>query len=229
MPHKLKILFVEDNRELAANLSEFFTDARYETDFASDGLTALHLLANHNYDIIVLDVMLPGINGLDICKKIRSELGSSVPVILLTALDAIENKMDGFGAGANDYLCKPFDMRELELRIIALCKPPSHEQGLLTAEDVCFHTGSLTASIAGNNKVALTGLSATLFETLIRAYPSFVDYETISARVWGTPDIEENTIRTHIYTLRKQLKQSLGRSLIKGIYGRGYQLDPSME
>jgi DNA-binding response OmpR family regulator len=229
MPYKLKILFVEDNRELAANLAEFFTDVRYETDFASDGLTALHLLANNNYDIIVLDVMLPGINGLGICKKIRNELGSSVPIILLTALDAIENKMDGFGAGANDYLCKPFDMRELELRINVLCKHQSHQPGLLTAGDVSFNTGSLIAAIAGNNKIALSGLSASLFETLMRAYPNFVDYETISIQLWGTSDVEENTIRTHIYTLRKQLKQSLGRSLIKGIYGRGYQLDPAME
>src|SRR6478609_1271923 len=122
MANTLKILFVEDNKELSANLSEFFTEDRYETDFASDGLTALHLIANNNYKVMILDVMLPGINGLDICKKIRKDMVSTVPVILLTALDTIENKISGFGVGANDYLCKPFDMRELELRIHSLCK-----------------------------------------------------------------------------------------------------------
>lgn len=228
MDNKLKILFVEDNRELAENLAEFFAEVRYETDFAGDGLTALHLIANNNYDIIVLDIMLPGVNGLEICKKIRSELNSPVPVILLTALDHIDNKISGFGVGANDYLCKPFDMRELELRIHALCNKPNYDVRLLTAGDVRFHTGSLVASL-GENKVALSGLSATLFESLMRAYPDFLDYETISTNLWGVADVEENTIRTHVYTLRKQLKQSLGHSLIKGIYGRGYRLEPSLE
>src|SRR6478609_7716836 len=154
MDNKLKILFVEDNKQLAENLAEFFSEVRYETDFASDGLTALHLIANNSYDIIVLDIMLPGVNGLEICKKIRNDLNSPVPVILLTALDHIDSKISGFGVGANDYLCKPFDMRELELRIHSLCSKPNYDSRLLTAGDVRFHTGSLVVSL-GQSKVAL--------------------------------------------------------------------------
>lgn len=224
---KLEILFVEDNKHLMENLSEYFKDS-YEADFASDGLTALHLIANHHYDAIVLDVMLPGISGLDICKKIRRDLKSSTPVILLTALSAIENKIEGFGVGANDYLCKPFDMRELELRIRSFFKQAPQEAGMLIAEDVSFHAGSLTISLKDGRKIALSGLSATLFEALIQAYPNYLDYESISTKLWGVPDIGENTIRTHVYTLRKLIKRQLGRSMIRGIYGRGYQLDPTM-
>lgn len=225
-PH---ILFVEDHKALLANLSEYFTEQRYEADFAHDGLTALHLIANNQYDVIVLDIMLPGVNGLTICERIRKDLGSSVPVILLTSLDAIENKIEGFGAGANDYLCKPFDMRELELRIHALCKPTHESSSLLKAGPINFHPGSLTASLGPDKKVTLSGLNAALFETLIRNYPDYVSYEEISKQLWGVPEIGENIIRTHVYNLRKTLKHSLGLSLVKGVYGRGYQLDPEQE
>lgn len=225
---KLEILFVEDNKHLLENFSEYFKEG-YDTDFASDGLTALHLIANHQYDVIVLDVMLPGINGFDICKKIRQDLKTSTPVILLTALGTIENKIEGFGVGADDYLCKPFDMRELELRIQSFFKKTHHKPGVLSAGDVSFHAGSLTVSLRDGRQLPLSGLNATLFEALIQAHPSYLDYETISTRLWGTPDIEENTIRTHVYTLRKLIKQQLGRSMIRSIYGRGYQLDPTMK
>lgn len=225
-PH---ILFVEDHKALLDNLSEYFTEQRCEADFAHDGLTALHLIANHHYDVIVLDIMLPGVSGLAICERIRKDLGSSVPVILLTSLDSIENKIEGFGVGANDYLCKPFDMRELELRIRALCKPAHESSALLKAGAVSFHPGSLMATVGQDKKVALSGLNAALFETLIRNYPDYVPYEEISKKLWGVPEIGENIIRTHVYNLRKILKQSLGLSLIKGVYGRGYQLDPEQE
>ncbi len=224
----IKVLFVEDNKFLMENFAEYFKQG-YETDYASDGLTALHLIANQSYDIIVLDVLLPGINGIDICHKIRKDLKSSIPIILLTALSDIENKIDGFDAGANDYLCKPFDMRELELRIQSFFKSLPHAAGILVAEDASFHVGSLTLSLKNGKKLVLSGLSATLFEALIQAYPSYLDYETISTKLWGVPEIDENTIRTHIYTLRKLFGTKLGRTMIRGIYGRGYQLDPTMD
>lgn len=223
---KISVLFVEDNKALLDNLSEYFASGDFDPDFAADGLTALHLLATNRYDVVVLDVLLPGISGIQICKKIRHELNSSVPVILLTALDAIENKVDGFEAGANDYLCKPFDMRELELRIRALSRPKRHDPDIYTAAQISFHAGSLTITMPGKDRLLLSGLNATLFETLIKAYPRYVDYETLSTQLWGIPSTEEHTIRTHVYTLRKLLKQHFGRSMIRGIYGRGYQLDP---
>lgn len=222
---KLKLLFVEDHQALLKNLAEFFTADKYETDFASDGLNALHLLSTNTYDAVILDVMLPGVNGLTICARIRNDLHSSVPVILLTALDAIENKIDGFGVGANDYLCKPFDMRELELRIHSLCKQKNVFSGDISAGDLIFNPRSLVASYH-DKKMNLSGLSANLLEALIRSFPNYLSYEDISECLWGISEIDENTIRTHVYNLRKQLKNIFGKSMIKGIYGRGYQLDP---
>jgi DNA-binding response OmpR family regulator len=222
----ISILFVEDNQNLLENLSEYFSGDSYLVDFANNGLTALHLLANHDYDVVVLDLMLPGVSGIEICRKIRNELKRDVPIIMLTALDTIDDKISGFEAGTNDYLCKPFDMRELELRIRSLCRTTQHEPHIFRADHLTFNTSSLAVSDEQGVRLSLSGLNALLFEALIKAYPNYVDYETISTSLWGVPDVNEHTIRTHIYTLRKVLKNTFGRSMIRGIYGRGYQLDP---
>lgn len=228
-PGKLNILFVEDHKALLENLAEYFSDQRYHLDFASDGLTALHLIANHQYDVIVLDVMLPGVDGVSICQRVRQDMESNTPILLLTALDAIENKETGFGAGADDYLTKPFDMRELELRIDALAKRRSTAGNLLTAANLKFNPGTLTVSNSDGKEAILSGLSANLFELLIRSYPNFVSYESISDQIWGLQDASDHTIRTHIYLLRKTLKKAFGKSMIKALYGRGYQLDPDQD
>jgi len=212
------------------NLAEYFSDDCYELDFASDGLTALHLLANHQYDVIVLDVMLPGINGIDICRRIRQDLQSTTPVLMLTALGAIDDKEQGFAAGADDYLTKPFDLRELQLRLEALTRRnKSSSEANLMADSVRFNPGTLTASLTDGRTLVLSGLSANLFELLIRHHPNYVSYEAISNHLWGQPDVGDHTIRTHVYMLRKVLKQAFGKSMIKALYGRGYQLDPQQD
>lgn len=224
----LRVLFVEDHQALMENLAEYFGEGKYATDFARDGLTALHLVANHPYDVIVLDIMLPGVNGLTICERIRKDLQSTTPIILLTALDSIEDKIKGYGVGADDYLAKPFDMRELELRIHAVAKRRLNPASGLQAGNLHFDPGTLTVTLAGQGRLILSGLSATLFEALVRSWPRFMTYEDISHCLWGVGDVDEHTIRTHIYLLRKQLKAGLGRSLVKALYGRGYQLDPEL-
>ena len=227
---KLKILFVEDHQALAENLSEYFSDDGYQADFAADGLTALHLLATNQYDVVVLDIMLPGVSGLEICSRLRKDLGSSVPVLMLTALDSIDDKIEGFGIGADDYLVKPFDMRELELRIQALDRRKVSGSECLSAGDIKFDPGTLTVMDARGEKLVLSGYSATLFEALIKAYPNFVSYERLGEMLWGAnADGSEHTIRTHIYILRKLLRQAFGRSLIRSLYGRGYQLGLEQE
>lgn len=227
---KLKILFVEDHQALAENLSEYFGDDGYEADYAADGLTALHLLSTNQYDVVVLDILLPGVSGIEICSRIRKDLGSSVPVIMLTALDSIEDKISGFGVGADDYLVKPFDMRELELRIQAMGRRKMAVADRFRVGDIEFNPGTLAVTDAHGVRLVLKGYSATLFEALIKMHPNFVSYERLGELLWGTDaDSSEHAIRTHIYVLRKLLKQTFGRSLIRSLYGRGYQLDPEQE
>ncbi len=225
----LSILFVEDHEALADNLLEFFDREPYVTDLAHDGLTALHLLATNQYDVVVLDVMLPGIDGFKICEQVRTQLQSNVPIIMLTALDDIESKTTAFSKGVDDYLAKPFDMRELELRIQALSRRHHKQDNQLQAGDIIYSPGTLTLSSGNGTQLTLSGHSATVFDTLIRAYPSYIKFSALSQALWGIEDGDEHTIRTHVYVLRKQLKQTFGRAMIKSLYGRGYQLDPMLE
>lgn len=223
---KARVLIVEDNIALAENLSEFLGNAPYILDFAADGLTGLHLIATNVYDVIVLDVMLPGIDGFELCRRVREDLKSVVPIILLTAKDSIDDKSCGFARGADDYLTKPFDMRELNMRINALSRRGVRAvNGVITAEDVQYQPGTLCVSVRGGQSLTLTGAAATLFEMLMRAYPSYVPYEMLSERLWGE-DGDAHSLRTHVYTLRKSLRTAFARDMIETFHGRGYRFLP---
>lgn len=224
-PAKVKLLIVEDQVDLAENLAEFFKDSRYELDFAADGLTALHLLATHDYDVVALDLMLPGVSGLEICRRIREDLNSQVPVIIMTAKGALSDKERGFGCGADDYLVKPFDLLELQLRVDVLLRrhlPPSRG---LKAGSIHFDPDTLRVDLGEGRVAELGGIPARLFETLIRAYPRHVDHETLTSVIWGNGDIEAGaSLRTHVYSLRQTLQKSLGHALVMTLHGRGYRL-----
>lgn len=223
----LRLLIVEDQVDLAENLFEFLGEERYSLDFASDGLTALHLLATHSYDVIVLDLMLPGINGFDLCERIRKDLKCQTPLLLMTALSALNDKEKGFNCGADDYLVKPFELRELQLRIEALHRRNAPQSPALQAGEIHFDPGTLEVRLRGQ-KTLLSGTPARLFELLMRAYPNFLSHEALSEALWGGArhgDAEGNSLRTHIYTLRKALQSSLGYGLIKTVHGRGYRLE----
>jgi DNA-binding response OmpR family regulator len=222
----LRLLIVEDQVDLAENMFEFLGEDRYILDFAADGLTALHLLATQSYDVIVLDLMLPGVSGYDLCQRIRQDLQSRTPVILMTALSALSDKEKGFDCGADDYLVKPFELRELQLRIEALHRRYLPQGPVLVAGDIRFDPGTLEVELRGL-KIGLSGTPARLFELLVRAYPSFLSHEVLSDALWGARhgETEGNSLRTHIYTLRKSLQAGLGSGLVKTIHGRGYRLD----
>ena len=226
---RLRVLIVEDHKALAENLFEFLSENAYCLDFAYDGLTALHLVSVNPYDVIVLDIMLPGLSGLQICERIRNDLQCNTPILFMTARDAIEDKTSGFLRGGDDYLVKPFDMREIELRIQALSRRGLNTQDEINAGSICFNTGTLMVSLNHGKKVELSGSNARLFESLTQAYPHFVSHEDLSHTVWGIDDIDLHTLRTHIYNLRKLLKETLGHSLIKTLRGRGYRLVPPEE
>lgn len=220
---RLRVLVVEDHKALAENLFEFLGEENYSLDFAYDGLTALHLVSINSYDVIVLDIMLPGLSGLQICERIRNDLQCNTPILFMTARNALQDKESGFLRGGDDYLVKPFDMRELELRIQALSRRGGVGRDEVYAGSICFDTATLTVFL-DNKSVELSGANARLFEELMRAYPRFVSHESLSHVVWGVDDIDLHTLRTHIYNLRKLLEETLGHSLIKTLRGRGYRL-----
>ncbi len=223
----VKLLFVEDQRDLADNLLEFFESDRHVIDFAADGLTALHLLATQTYDVIVLDIMLPGVDGFEICERIRRDLKCATPVILVTALGTLQDKERGFACGADDYLVKPFDLRELHWRINALLRRHHPRRPVLQAGALRFDPGSLELKL-NDRHTSLSGTSARLFELLIRAYPDYLDHHTLMHALWGDEhdDLADNSLRTHVYTLRKAIKSALDYDPIRTVHGRGYRLQP---
>ncbi len=222
----LQLLIVEDHKALAENMFEYFGQhPRYLLDYAPDGLTALHLIATHRYDVIILDVMLPGVSGFEICKRIRLDLKQRTPVIIMTAKDMLKDKETGFGVGADDYLVKPFNLRELQLRVEALAR--RHETGnagLMHVPGLTYNAQTRSVSVKNHKELELTGTLAKLFEQLIDAYPDLVTYEKIADTVWGDREVDRHTIRTHAYALRKLLLQQFGKPLIKTRHGLGYHL-----
>jgi DNA-binding response OmpR family regulator len=223
---RIRLLVVEDHVALATNLFEYFGTQPYILDFASDGLSALHLIATNEYDVIVLDVMLPGISGFEICRRMRCDVHCATPVILMTAKDQLQDKELGFSFGADDYLVKPFNLRELQLRIEALHR--RHLGGAnaatLHAPGITFNPGTLEVRTDNGMALELSGTAARIFEALIAAYPNFLSYEQLRDRVWGEREADMNTIRTHVYALRKQLQDNFKTSMIKTLHGRGYRL-----
>lgn len=222
----IRMLVVEDHADLATNLLEFFDDSRYILDFASDGLVALHLIATNDYDVIVLDVMLPGLSGFEVCRRIRKDAHCTTPVIMMTSKDQIGDKEEGFTAGADDYLVKPFNLRELQLRVDALFRRKAGRAGAAEIEipGVRFDPGTFVVSTDDGKKLELSGTAARIFEELIKAYPGFLSYAEIQQRVWGEREVDMNTLRTHVYSLRKLLQDTFQYSMIKTMHGRGYRL-----
>jgi len=226
---KIRVLIIEDNAALMANISEYLEGGHYTLDFAPDGLVALHLVTVNEYDVIVMDVMLPGLSGFTLCQRIRNDLHCTTPIILMTAKDHIDDKVVGFSHGADDYLVKPFNLKELAVRIDALHRRHTAGTARLRAGDVEFEPGTLKLRIGASEAIQLSGMSAHLIEALIRAYPSFISHEQLAANLWADKEVETNTLRTHIYTLRKLIQDQLGVSLVQTLHGRGYRLSPPGE
>lgn len=223
---KTRMLVVEDNVALAENIFEFFNEDRYVLDFATDGMTALHLLTVNKYDVIVLDVMLPGLSGMEICRRVRQELRCNTPIIMATAKDQLSDKEHGFNAGADDYLVKPFHLQELSLRVRALMRRHAQNSTILRVGMLSYDTEMFDVFMDDKQVATLTGRSARIFEVLMRAYPRPVSHESLVEQVWEGRDAEINTVRTHVYALRKQLVESTGLNLIRTLHGRGYILCP---
>jgi len=222
---RLNVLIVEDHVGLAKNLASYFINSEIVLDFASDGLTALHLLSKNSYDLMVLDLGLPGVNGFDICSKVRQDLNSSMPIIIMTAEDELESKELCFKLGADDYLVKPFRLKELELRLFSLHRRATlNLTNVITIGTLSYDPGTLIIQIQGHEPIQLKGKSSEIFELMLRKNPNFVWYKDIQDLVWGGREVSDNVIRTHIYNLRKQLSSHCDEPLIETLHGKGIRL-----
>lgn len=219
------VLIVEDHQDLAANLGEFLESGGFIVDFAANGIAALNLATENIYDAIVLDIMLPGLNGYEVCKKLREEAGLDIPIIMLTARDTLDDKLTGFNSGADDYLIKPFEMRELEARLISMIRRHKKELGAAKIEiaDLSFDPKKVRV-FRGEQQIKLSPIGIHILKILLRESPNLVSREKIQAEVWGEDLPNSDAFRSHLYNLRKALDKPFENQLIHTVPGLGYKL-----
>lgn len=219
------ILLVEDNRQIAETVGEFLERRGYSVDYAADGAGGLHLAVTGSYDVIVLDLMLPGLDGLELCRKLRREAKKATPVLMLTARDTLEDKLTGLEAGADDYLVKPFEVRELEARLRALIRRDRRQVSaeVLRVGDMTLDTATLRLTRAGQ-ELTVSPIGLKLLAILMRESPRVVSRRDIEREIWGDMLPDSDTLRSHLYNLRRVIDKPFARPLLHTIHSAGYRL-----
>lgn len=219
------ILLIEDHHDIAEMVAAYLERRGYSVDYAADGITGLHLAVSNNYDAIILDLMLPGLDGLELCHKVRTEARRDVPILMLTARDTLDEKIRGLDVGADDYVIKPFAIQELEARIRALIR---RRRGELATEILRVGDLSLdmaTLKVERNGQVLnLTPIGLKILTVLMRASPRVVSRRELERRVWGDIMPDSDALRSHLYNLRKVIDKPFTTSLLQTLPGKGYQL-----
>ncbi len=221
----MRLLYAEDEKSLARAVSTILTRNNYSVDVVYDGQSALDYLETGNYDGAVLDVMMPKLDGIEVLRRMR-ERGDSTPVLMLTAKSEIDDRVTGLDSGANDYLTKPFDMKELLARIRAMTRVPSVQQNkTLSFGQVTLDCASYDLSgPKGSRKLA--GKEFQMMEMLMRSPGKLISTETFMDRVWGyDSEAELNIVWVYISMLRKELRAVGADVEIKTQRGVGYFLE----
>ena len=221
----MRILVIEDNSDIAANIGDFLADKGHVVDFAGDGVTGLHLAVVNDFDVIVLDLGLPGMDGLEVCRKLRQEAKRQTPVLMLTARDTLDDKLVGLDAGADDYLVKPFEIRELEARVRALIRRDRRQVSaeVLKVGDLVLDTATLRLT-RGGQELTVSPIGLKLLGILMRESPRVVSRRDIEREVWGDLLPDSDTLRSHLYNLRKVIDKPFTRQLLHTIHSAGYRL-----
>lgn len=230
MMEERKILLVEDEQKIADTLKLGLIENGYHVEVAYDGTIGWKIFQTHAFDLVVLDINLPGINGYDLCKKIRGKNGQ-VPVIMLTALSSMNDKIEGYDAGADDYIIKPFEFRELLMKIRALLRRSLSQQvpmgNILTADDLEMNLDSKEVSRNGQ-PIQLTAKEFQLLEYLLRNKNKVVSRADIAIHVWDIDfDTNTNVIDVYINYLRNKVDKPFDEKLIQTQVGMGYILKES--
>jgi DNA-binding response OmpR family regulator len=222
-----KLLVADDNEDLADNIRQWLSMEQHNVDCCCDGAAALDYLRTYDYDLIILDWAMPRLSGIEVLKQLRS-LGNATPVLMLTGRRTLDDKEEGLDSGADDFLTKPFEMRELAARIRALLRRRSAQAGFrLSASDVILDRGERRVTRSGV-KVELMPKDFAILE-LLMSYPNKVfSAETLIERIWSSDaDVTPEVVRKHINRIRTQVDSRGESSLIRTVYGVGYALSPT--
>lgn len=220
----LQILLVEDEQNIARNIADHLEQKGHVLDFAERGNQGLALALQNYYDLIILDLNLPAMDGIQVCRKIREAANRHIPILMLTARDSIEDKLEGFDAGTNDYLTKPFSLQELEVRCLALSR-----RYLLQTNDK-LEVGPLTldrkrhTAARDNSPLHLSSMGFRILTILAEAYPQVVSRSELCHKLWGDELTESDALRSHIYQLRSVLDKPFQFPMVKTVFNVGFTL-----
>lgn len=225
----LKILLVEDNHTIAKQVAEFLSGHGWQLDHADNGQLAIQLACDHIFDVVLLDLNLPDIDGLAVCKAIKTNAQVIPAILMLTARDSFKDKSAGFGSGADDYLTKPFDLRELALRCRALARRLElHTKKKIQVGELTIDLSSRTVKRAGHT-LELTGIGFELLVLLAHYFPKPVPRSVIIHKLWGDSPPDSDALKSHVYSLRNSLDKPFPYPMLKTVLNLGYQLEVSHE
>jgi len=219
------ILLIEDNRNISEMVGEYLERRGFRVDYASDGNQGYQQAVEDSFDVIILDLMLPRMDGLELCRRLRQEAKRSTPVLMLTARDTLDDKIRGLDAGADDYLVKPFALQELEARVRALIRRDRRQVSaeVLRVADLVLDTAILRVTRAGLD-LQLSPIGLKLLTILMRESPRVVSRRDIEREIWSDELPDSDTLRSHLYNLRKVIDKPFQKSLLHTIHSAGYRL-----
>jgi DNA-binding response OmpR family regulator len=221
----LRVLVIEDHRPLREQVAGWLRHNGHLVDEAADGRLGLAMALEQLPDVLVLDLQLPGLDGLALCKKLRAQAARHVPVLMLTARDTLPDKLEGFAAGADDYLVKPFAAEELLARVCSLARRRT------AGEDYLLRLGPLhidrraREALRDGRRLALPPTAFAILELLAEAWPRALTRSELVQRLWNDDAPESDPLRTHLYQLRQQLDRPFDRPLLRTVHGVGFRLD----
>lgn len=221
----MHVLIIEDNPDIIANLYGYLEPLGYTLDVARNGNAGLACATGSFHDAIVLDLSLPGLDGVEVCRMLRREYQLATPILMLTARDTVHDKVTGFEVGADDYLVKPYSLPELDARLKALIRRSrnEHVQSVLTFGELWLDASTGQATRAGQ-PLDLTPTGYKILTALMRAAPTLMTRQAVEREVWGDNPPDSDALRTHIHTLRQVLDKPFPQPMLLTLPGTGYRL-----
>ena len=218
----LRVLVIEDQHDIAANIWDFLERRGYQVDHCADGASGLARALRDPFDAIVLDLGLPRLDGLELCRRLRAS-GHGVPVLMLTARDTLDDKLRGYAEGADDYMVKPFAMRELDARLRALTRHAMQPARALEVGGLRYETEAMLA-IREGRRIPLTRLQGALLAALLRDHPKVSTHQSLLRAGWGDDAGDLPALQTQVYELRALVDRPFAQPLIQSVRGVGYRL-----
>ncbi|OTG87140.1 DNA-binding response regulator [Acinetobacter sp. ANC 4558] len=220
----MHILMVEDDLDILENISEYLEEKKYILDFATNAIQALNLLQKNNYSLILLDINLPRMNGFQLCQRIKEQL-PNIPIIMISARDQLQDRLDGFSYGAEDYLVKPFALSELHARIVALlkrCNQLNYPQVLQVA-DLRLDLG--TRKLTRDQQILhLPPIALAVLEKLMKESPNVVSRQELERNLWKDEVPNSDSLRTHIHLIRQVIDKPFNGTLLQTVHGVGFKI-----